>query len=244
MRNSKAYILLIPFYLLLSCGGGGDDSPTPPINGGDDDPVVVIPNPDASTLIFPENNTECNEGTIVSETESDINFRWNASENTDSYSIKITNLLTNESFNVVQGNTETVFRLQRGTPYEWSVESRSNGTNNIAVSESWRFFNEGPGIENYAPFPAEAINPSRGATLETTTEVSLEWSTSDIDNDLKNFEVLIGTSIDTMTSLGTFTDTKIASVPVVENTIYYWVIKAFDTEGNNSTSEIFQFKIK
>jgi len=129
MRNTKTYSLLIPLFLLLSCGGGGDDSPTPPIDNGGDDPVTMIPNPAAATLIFPENNSECNEGTIVNENESDVNFRWSASENTDSYSVKVTNLLTSESFNVVQGGTERVFRLQRGTPYDLSLK-RSYFTDN------------------------------------------------------------------------------------------------------------------
>lgn len=243
MRNTKILLLLMPLFLLLSCGGGGDDSPIPPIDNGGDDPVTMIPNPTATALIFPENNSECNEGTIVNENESDVNFRWNASENTDSYSVKVTNLLTSESFNVVQDGTERVFRLQRGTPYEWSVESRSDRTNNVATSENSRFFNEGPGIENYAPFPAQAINPPRGATLPITTEISLEWNTSDIDDDLKEYEVLIGTSIEAITSLGIFTNTK-TNISVSSGTTYYWMVKTFDNGGNSSTSEVFQFKIE
>jgi len=76
------------FGLMLSCGGGSDDTTS--------EPEPVMP-PLATTLIFPENNTECNEGEIISDTESRVTFRWNASEFTDSYIVHLTNLNTNVS---------------------------------------------------------------------------------------------------------------------------------------------------
>lgn len=240
--KSKYVRCLVALFILSACGG--DDEGSEPIQGGgDDDPIVVVPDPAASILIFPANNTECNEGTIVSETESDVKFRWNTSANTDSYSITLINLLDNQSSSVVQGNTETTFRLQRGTPYEWFVKSMSADTDKTSTSEKWRFFNEGPGIENYAPFPAEAISPPRGSSLATTTAIILEWTASDIDDDLKEFEIFLGTTEDNMASLGKFIETSINNVTVRAATDYYWKVKATDNEGNSSLSEVFQFKI-
>ena len=48
--------------------------------------------PGMVTLIFPENNTECKEGTIISDTQSEVAFRWNPSKNADSYILEINNL--------------------------------------------------------------------------------------------------------------------------------------------------------
>ena len=91
MRISK-YIscTLLTSILLISCGGGSDSEP--PI-----DPVVpVVLDPSAGPLIFPDDNTECNEGIINAndESKSTVNFQWSTSENTDSYEIKIKNLDT------------------------------------------------------------------------------------------------------------------------------------------------------
>lgn len=227
---------------MVACGGSDNESPSPVV-GGDDNPIAMVPDPVAATLIFPEDNTECIEGTIISETESEVNFQWNASENTDTYTITLTNLENDESVTVDQGTTERVLRLTRGTPYEWSVISRAKGTNISATSEKWRFYNEGPGVANYAPFPAEAVSPLRGAILSVTTEINLEWSASDIDNDLKEFEVYLGASPDNMPKVGTVTELTLNALTVSPTTTYFWQVKALDDYGNSSTSEVFGFKI-
>ena len=53
----------------------------------EDIPVVITPS--SATLIFPENNSECNEGKVISDTESIVNFRWEASQNTDRYLLNV-----------------------------------------------------------------------------------------------------------------------------------------------------------
>lgn len=230
--------------LLMSCSGGSDNGAgTPPTTGGGDDDPIAVPNPVAAILIFPENNTECTEGTPVSDTESDVNFQWNASENTDTYSITLTNLNTNESFTSDQGATERVIRLKRGTPYEWSVTSKADDTNTSATSEKWRFYNEGPGLQSYAPFPAEAIRPSVGATLATTQTITLEWSATDIDNDLEEYEVFLGTSENGMASLGVLATNSLGDISVIPGSTYFWQVKATDNRGNSSYSAVFDFTI-
>ena len=66
----------------LSCGGGGDDSNSGFDNNNNSDPV--IPSPKASVLSKPANNSECLEVDAV-------NFEWNSSDNTDSYTINVKN---------------------------------------------------------------------------------------------------------------------------------------------------------
>ncbi len=56
--------------------------------------IVTIDPPSAATLIFPVNNTECNEGIVISDTETDVLFQWEEAANASSYVLEITNLNT------------------------------------------------------------------------------------------------------------------------------------------------------
>ena len=238
----------IPFsfltLLLLSCGGssGGDDSP--PMSGNDDEPE--IPAPSSATLVFPEDETECNTGIIDStdETLSTVTFEWNASTNTDSYTVTVTDLNTNSSVFSNSNTNSADITISRGTPYSWFVTSRAQGTNETANSATFRFYNEGPGIENYAPFPAEAVRPNPGANLTaSTSNVTLEWSSTDIDDDLSSYEVFLGLDSDTLTSLGETQENSFPNVSVTSGNTYFWRIISRDVQGNSSESQVFQFRI-
>ncbi len=235
------FYLFFSVLLVVSCsssdGGGGT-------NDDDGGGGTAVPPPAAASLIFPENNTECNEGVIVNETTSTVTFRWGASQNTDTYTVNITNLADGESSTINATTNEAPINIVRGAPYEWSVTSRANGTSQTAQSPSFRFYNEGPGVENYAPFPAQATNPVRGANLSaTTSSVTLEWSSSDIDGDIASYEVFFGTDPAMLNFIATPTENSVSNVSVSTGTIYYWSVTSTDDLGNSSTSEIFQFRI-
>ena len=97
MKMIYVKLMLIGMFL-ISCGGGGSGSSD---NGPD---PVPVPAPLAATLIFPDNNTECNEGEVVNDTQSRVTFQWNASQNTDSYEVNLKNLNTNNSSRKYQWN--------------------------------------------------------------------------------------------------------------------------------------------
>lgn len=243
IRFSILFVLLFSLStsLITSCSSSssGGEEPTMPT----DDGPVAIPDPSAATLVFPEDNTECNQGEILSDIQSTVTFRWNESENTDEYQVNIINLISSLNIRVNVSENEAPVTIDRGTPYEWFVVSRANGTNETASSARFRFYNEGPGIENYAPFPAQAINPQRGATLAASTSlIDLEWQSSDVDNDISEYEVFFGTDADPP-SLGTFSENSFTNLPVTSGTVYNWKVVTFDSFGNSSTSEIFQFRV-
>jgi hypothetical protein len=222
--------------LLISCGGNGGGD-----NGTDPDPV---PDPSAATLIFPADNTVCNEGTIVSDTRSIVDFQWSASDNTDAYSVTVRNLESGGQFSRTSTTNSLEIEIDRGTPYEWFVTSRASGTSATAQSSSARFFNEGPGITNYAPFPATATFPARGANLEaSTTEVTFSWEGSDLDDDIAEYELLLGTDPDNLNSQGTFTTASSGAIAVSSGTTYYWRIITRDAQGNSSVSDRFDFRV-
>ncbi len=239
MRIKKDILSAVLILGLIGCGGGGSDDPAPT-----DDDVSMVPDPSAATLVFPEDNTECNTGVIINETQSDVTFEWNISQNTDTYEVSLTNLNTTTTTTTTASTNEVTIRLERGTPYEWFVTSAASGTNSTAMSPTWRFYNEGPGIQNYAPFPAEAVHPGRGENVTSgTISVDLEWAGGDIDNDIETYEILFGVDPQPTTSLGVISGTTLNGVAVVGSTVYYWQVITRDSLGNTSNSEIFSFRV-
>ena len=234
IRYSFTITGLLIIALLFSCSGGGDGNETP-----DPEPV---PDPVATTLIFPENNTECNEGEILNANQSRVLFQWNASPNTDSYQVNLRNLNTNNISSVNSNTTEAPIVLSRGVPYEWSVVSRATGTSATATSVAWRFYNAGAGVSNYAPFPAVAIAPSRGATINAAPTTTLEWSASDIDNDISSFRLFFGVNPSPEVLAENLTETNF-EVNITSGQRYYWQVETFDNSGNSSVSELFEFQV-
>lgn len=236
--SPKYKLLSMGFMLtLLSSCSGGDSSG----EGPDPDPV---PDPVAATLVFPENNTECNEGEILSSDQSRVVFRWNASQNTDSYEVRLTNLSTNTGSSATSNTQEAAIILQRGTPYEWSVTSRANGTNQTASSPVWRFYNAGVAVSNYAPFPATAVFPERGSTLANAGTITLSWETTDIDNDLASYDIYLEASNTSPQTLIGTTSENTLEINVAESSVYYWQVVSTDAAGNSSVSEVFQFAVE
>ncbi len=234
-RIRKSAILLL-LLLIWACGGGSE-------NGGNPDPDPdPVPAPSAATLVFPEDDSECTEGEIVSDLQSRVPFQWNASQNTDSYEVNLTNLETNTTARINSNAPEVEILIFRGVPYEWYVISRATGTSQTATSPTWRFFNAGAGVSNYAPFPAEAVNPPRGAALDQAGALTLEWSASDVDNDLAGYEVYLGESPDSLTLLEATAQTS-ADTTVQAGTAYYWRVVCIDSQGNRTDSELFEFSV-
>jgi hypothetical protein len=234
MKNSnKIYCALLVLSLIITACGGGSDAdpdPTPP-------PIL---NPEKASLVFPNNNEECTGGTIVSNTQAKINFDWNVSANTKSYTLYLKNLDTDatQEFNATTDKHEIT--IERGVPYSWYVVSKSDKTTNTATSDTWKFYLAGVGTENYAPFPAELKIPANAVVVAGAT-VTLEWIGSDIDNDIKEYDVCLGTNANPTTKVSTVTAQKLENQAVSAATAYYWKIVTHDTKGNSSTSRVFSF---
>ena len=205
----------------------------------DETAMVVVDPPTATTLLFPLNNTECNEGEIISDTETDVLFRWEEATNANSYILQINNLNNGTSRNISTLETEFLIRILRGTPYSWSVKSLASGTSDTAESEVWKFYNAGLPEESHPPFPAEAINPQNGLSVDEGN-LSLQWVASDVDNDITSFKIFLDTSSPPYTEVG-ITGNSSIDVTVSAGLIYYWQVITTDEVGNSSQSPIFQF---
>ena len=201
------------------------------------------PNPSATSLIFPDNNQECNQGVDISATQSTVTFRWSASAKTDSYDVFLKNLNTLSTISLSSLTTELAITIDKGTPYSWYVISKNMKVLETAQSDTWKFYNAGDAIASYAPFPADLIAPAMGSTLTGITSQNLSWSGSDIDNDIVSYDVYFDTVNPPVTLEGNTAASNI-DVTVAAGNTYYWRVVTKDSQGNNSQSEIFQFKVE
>ncbi len=223
----KNITLLMMLLFLFGCGG--KDAPRAP---------------ESSMLVFPLKDSECTTGVSLSSSTSEVEFQWQASDFTETYQIRVTNLVTNVSQNMSTSATSLKLPLEKGAPYSWFITSKNTNVTETATSEIWRFYNAGFQT-TYAPFPAEIISPKSGASVlrSANNEVELNWSGADVDNDIISYEVYfsINNPPETLVFSPFANDTDV-NVTVAADTVYYWSIKTLDSEGNTSDSGVYQFK--
>ncbi|VAV83197.1 hypothetical protein MNBD_BACTEROID02-1546 [hydrothermal vent metagenome] len=231
----KKLTIILVLTLLYNCSSSSDDggSTTPPVSQA---PAIAV-------LTFPDNNQECNQGIEVNATQSSVTFTWNASANTDSYDIVLKNLDTNSILTFSSNTNDKAITIDKATPYSWYVVSKSITSTETAQSATWKFYNSGDPVESFAPFPADLIAPTMGANLNGITTVTLEWSGSDIDNDITGYDVFIDTTSPPTTQLGSNQTETTIDATVTAGNVYYWRVIITDSQGNNSESEIFSFRV-
>ena len=213
-------------------------------NSSGPEPEKPFEDPTAAKLIFPENLKECIEGEVVDKFLSNVVFRWNASENSDSYEVNVQALDTKNVLKINTKTNEAEITIKRGTYYKWFVISKSSESGTNATSETWHFYNAGEGSISHAPFPADAVSPVSGSEISPISgKIDLEWNTSDIDDDIVGYNVFFGTDSTLVESLAT-TEEKKLSVDVTSGTTYFWSVETKDSSNNVSRSDAFSFKVK
>lgn len=205
-----------------------------------------VKNPAKAMLLFPAQNEACTTGTIISNTQSTIEFKWNKSENTDSYDLVLKNLETGTSTThpAAAASSQLTVTLLRNTPYSWYIISKSASGGTSAQSEVWKFYNAGPASVFYAPFPADGMVPLMGASVTATGgKITLDWNGSDADNDIVSYYVYLGTTTAPALLSGNLANSILADVSVTSNTTYYWKVVTKDSKGNTSDSGMYQFRV-
>ena len=244
----RSYILRFFSFLfvsiLLSCGGGGGDDPGGGGGGGGGGPTPTPPG--KATLVAPANNKTCETGTSISSTQSTVTFSWNASANTNTYDVRITNLNTSVATNKNGiSTTSTTATLNKGVPYSWRVTSKNTTSTTTTPSDLWKFYLAGDGVVNYAPFPAELKTPASGSTISLTDgKATFSWEGTDPDaNDTLTYTLYVDT-VDgkqtPSTSLSNLSDESV-DVELEAATTYYWRVKTSDGT-NASYSIVYSFK--
>lgn len=208
--------------------------------GGGPTPVVVEP-PRAATLVYPADQTLCAEGQIISETLSAINFQWQESLNTDSYTLEITDGNgAKRSITATSGSKEV--ELERGMAFSWKIISRSTKTTETASSATFSFFNAGAASENFAPMPARLLSPRAGASV-SGANLTLEWEGADLDQNIDRYTVYLKTEGEEASEVysGSLSSVTLSSV----NTgVYRWWVDTRDRTGLQSRSEQSEFRVE
>jgi len=201
--------------------------------------------PAAAVLITPVNDNVCEEGTVISDVQSEIGFQWKAGEHADLFELEVVNLMTTEVFNKKVETTGTTLKLERGMPYAWKVISmNAENPENKITSESWKFYLPTKGESSYAPFPAELVAPTFDAVVSPASgKIILEWKGSDPDSNSLNYTIYFDTdqekvksrSSAAMEATGTSKEVEVES-----GKTYYWLVETSDGK-NSSYSQVFQF---
>ena len=199
--------------------------------------------PEIAVLVFPNKNSECTTGRDLNQSTSEVEFQWMASNHTETYELRVTNLNTNITQTISTAAISAKLPIAKGEPFSWFVRSLNTKVTETAFSETWRFYNAGFQV-TYAPFPAEVIAPKNGASVfkDINNEVTLEWDGADIENDINGYELYFSTTTPPETLIASPSlNENSEKVSATSNTTYYWKVITKDSEGNSSDSGIFTF---
>ena len=211
-----------------------------------EEPIPDPVDPGVATLLSPANNETCLDGTSLNDSQSNVEFSWSVASNALSYEVVVTNLLTQSDQTFTSTTNQTTLALTKAEPYAWLVRSIGETGSTPSESEQWKFYLAGDAQINYAPFPPELIAPRSGANVTPNINdiISLNWSASDVDGDLSQFEVYLDQS-DATTLIDTIeyqSAETLLEVEVESNVTYYWKIIAIDANGNQSSSGVYAFR--
>lgn len=224
------FVIFSAAFVLTGCGGK-HNNPTP--------------SPDPALLSEPALNSLCTVGTVLSATQSSLQFTWYPANNSESYNLVIKNLLTSDSTIQVTSQPLATMTLLRNTPYEWYVVSLSSKTSVTAKSANWKFYNSGPGAVTYAPFPATISSPTFAQVVTSAAGiVNLTWTGSVVSPDvIANYDVYFGTTNTPAITASAITNSFLNNVTVLANATYYWKVITRDVAGNTSDSGLYQFTV-
>ena len=223
----KNYIYF-SLFVLMGCSGssGGGETPEPP---------PPPPAPTVAVLKTPAQNSECLDG-------ENVEFSWNASQNTDSYTIVVKNLLTTAQISQTTTSTSVTIKLDVGQPYSWFITSSSSVSSQTASTTKWKFYLKGEPTSNYAPFPADLISPKSESNVNVGN-VKFEWKGSDVDeNDALKFDLYVDTENPPTTRVKSNLTANSSNLNLDSGT-YYWKVITKDDSGSNSDSGVSMFKV-
>lgn len=218
--------LLLSILILQSCGV-------------DSEVLDYSSNNTSITLVYPENNSESNNGLLISDSQNELIFLWMDENNNTPYTVHITNNNTFQNQILESNETQLPIVLEIGSAYTWYVTNSSG-----SVSQSWSFANNSSSIESSKPLPAEAISPVSGASISrTSTSVNLIWKGEDSDEDIVGYDLYFGKTTNPTLLEELIKGTRYDDIPVEAGETYYWKIITRDSVGNESTSAIFSFTV-
>ncbi|MDB2702475.1 hypothetical protein OAP99_00705 [Flavobacteriaceae bacterium] len=201
-----------------------------------------IPTPEAALLLLPEADQSCLYVSVDS-AKARVVFSWQISLHTDTYTINVVNLVTQELTSIRTEEITATLTLDRGTPYRWEVISSSELSDKETPSESRLFYLEGEQQFSYVPFPAKLVSPQMNEVVSLNNgSINLTWEGLDLDDDIDSYAVFFGTTEDDLEEIATGLVDSNLSVSLEANTSYVWQVITRDELNNISTSPYFRFQ--
>jgi hypothetical protein len=230
MEKINRIVFLLMMLFALGCSSKKNSQPEPA--------------PVAATLVFPAADAACVIGNDKIATESTVPFNWQASANTNSYKLTIKNLLNGTVITKTTSVTTLNVTLPINVSYSWNITSQSNSSTVTAVSETWKFYNSGPGVTSYVPFPAEIIAPTMQQYVNLADgEITLKWKGSDADNDITGYDIYFDTKQSPVLYKSGIVTDSLGNISIKSNTTYYWKVVTTDSHGNTSDSGEYSFTV-
>lgn len=230
LTNSSNLFFVAIYFLMLGCSK--DDGPK---------------NPVPADLLLPSNGENCNTGISVNSNQSAVEFTWSEAPNTDSYFLEVKNIQTNVKTKLASiPMPSATLTLEKGYSYEWFVTSISNDfPTERPQSDTWRFYLQGDGETNSAPFTADLISPASGEAIQLLDGAfNFIWSGADPDGDSLLYTLYVD-SIDGLQippERQTDISSSSLSVELNSNTVYYWSVLSRDSNNNTSHSQVHSFR--
>ena len=202
--------------------------------------------PTATTLLLPNNNENCNTGTSISNTQASVEFSWNQAS-ASSYSLFIRNMQTNAEISRAGITTNSIsVDLNKAYAYEWYVTSVSDDfPSDRPTSARWRFYLQGNGDANSAPFPADHLSPQPGEAVTLVAGTfEIQWAGNDPDGDALSYTLYLDKINGKQTPTEDFSNLTETSkqVELEPNSIYYWRVNSHDANGNSTFSQVKSFR--
>lgn len=214
MKLLHLFTIIILIFSLLGCEGKFE--PTDELK-----PV---------SLLLPLNNEQCH-GIKLDSDKIRVEFDWNDSDLSTSYTVNYTDAVSSESNSLTTPDSFTFIDLEPGTLYTWNVTVMDD-FGNSKKSEDFSFYTEGLSIANHAPFPVKIeIRENSNNTIDVF------WDGVDLDDDIDYYQVLFSPENPPTQFIDKTTERSFNSA-IVSGSIYYLNIITFDKNGNFSESKL------
>ena len=232
MKKSVFVFVLI---MLVSCSKGSDS------------PEEALPlNPSSPTLIYPNNNEPCLDAVSLNDSQSQIAFNWNQSDNTDNYTLIITNLSTNETQEIPVSFPPYTATLSKAEPFAWKVRANGETGSTPAESDRWKFYLSGDHKQTMRLFQQSYYSTSFSTvSANNDGEITLSWIATDVDSDIATYTLFMDTddASTEVTQLAYASGNVQYNIAVETNQTYRWRVVTLDQTGNTSDSGIYGFRV-
>jgi hypothetical protein len=203
--------------------------------------------PEQAELFLPINGESCQSGNIINDNQTEVEFSWSDAKHITSFNLFIKNMVTSQTVvrNSLVTNSSSVY-LTPGFPYEWHVTSVSeNYPEDSLQSQTWRFYLLNDNQSNSPPFPASLISPSSGEMISlSNNSFTFDWDSSDPDGDVINYDLFVD-KVDgfqpTVQELKNISNST-KFVILDSNSEYFWRVITKDSNGNQSSSQVYTFR--